>query len=564
MMHSTGTPSVEGGSITPTGRCEWHFERGCCVAGDSWRVACLGFISNLSELDGRHGPAQENGEAAALVRLLDQSGPSVLRKLKGNFVVLAEFRRDGRLLAVRDRLGGRTCFYTNTPEGWFFAPWAAKVLELSERPAEMDPLSLTAHFAGRAPPPGHSAFEGVHELRPGELLEIDASGSRSGWLDWPQSTIEDFSDAGRAVEAFRGLLDGAVEHRVTGQGPIACMLSGGMDSGPLAESAVRRARHQGRSIVPISWALPEYPSADESGWIRMLCAHLGLESRLFEPSRQVLDDLDETLVNPDWPAFNPYRRLVETCYRMASEAGCQIILNGNAGDDLYVPPELLYRGLLQQGEYRAIWRDLRHILARGGIQGVLAHPPLRRELTRFKPRSRGRPPPWLADGVRGQWHALSELEESFGWHSLPELAAQMLGPRMTHGRAHEQYFALRNGVERRDPYHDEDLVGFMLNAPASLSIRDGRTKWIMREAMKGRLPERFRLKGRTGVMSPVFSAGLQANREVVEDLLFRQRPEWQEWVDANVVRAAVKGECSADTLVIRCIGFALWLRHWSP
>ena len=316
-------------------------------------------------------------------------------------------------------------------------------------------------------------------------------------------------------------------------GPVACMLSGGMDSGPMAESAVQRMREEGRSLVPISWTLPEQPSADESKWIWILCRHLGVEARLFAPKERALGDLDENLVNPDWPAFNPYRKLVETCYRTARDAGCEIILNGNAGDDIYVPPELLYRLLFKQGEYRAIWRDLVFIFGRAGVRGLLSHAPVRRELGRLRPGRGSRPPEWLAASATELWHSLGEAADSFDWHSSPALAEQMLGPRMTHGRAHEQYFALRNGVERRDPYHDEDLVGFMLHAPASLSIRDGRTKWIMREAMKGRLPERFRLKGRTGIMSPFFTAGLRANREAVSDLLFRERPEWQEWVEGG-------------------------------
>ena len=75
---------------------------------------------------------------------------------------------------------------------------------------------------------------------------------------------------------------------------------------------------------------------------------------------------------------------------------------------------------------------------------------------------------------------------------------------MTSGRCHEQYFADLHGIERRDPFHDESLVGFMLKAPASFSVREGRTKWIMREAMRGRLPDEFRLKQRTGLLNSYF------------------------------------------------------------
>jgi asparagine synthase (glutamine-hydrolysing) len=562
MTRQTDAPSVIGHPQLPANELSWRFQGEGIAAGGGWRVACIGFVSNLAELGGKSESPRPTRHSEALLQLLERHGSPILYRLKGNFVVLAECRRSHRFFAVRDRLGGRTCYYSKSRDAWCFAPSATAVLALSGLPAEVDRLALIAHFAVQAPPPGRTVFLGVHELRPGELLEIDAAGSRSRWLDWPESCLDDYSDATQAVAVFRRLLDTAVGERLSPDGPVGCMLSGGMDSGPIAEAAHRQLKERGRKLLPFSWSVPAHPGADEAGWIRMLCAHLDLHPCVFEPVEGVLDDLDQNLIDPDWPAFNPYRKLMETCYRMAGEAGCRVILNGNAGDDLYVPIHILYRAMWQQGDASEIWRDLRHVFSRGGIRAILEHPPFRHVLGRLRPGRRARPPSWLTAEAAAHWRAIEASRERFDWHPLPALAKQLLGPRMTRGRAHEQYFALRNGVERRDPYHDEDLVGFMLHAPASLSIRDGRSKWIMREAMKGRLPERFRLKARTGVLSPYFAAGLEANRDAVEDLLFRENTDWQEWVDPDTVQKAVSGEQPRDTLVIRCIGYVLWRRHW--
>lgn len=135
---------------------------------------------------------------------------------------------------------------------------------------------------------------------------------------------------------------------------------------------------------------------------------------------------------------------------------------------------------------------------------------------------------------------------------------------MTSGRCHEQYFAALHGVERRDPFHDESLVGFMLQAPVSYSVREGRTKWIMREAMRGRLPDPFRLKRRTGFLGSYSRAGIEAHKDSLYRLLFEESPGWRNWVKPEVVRRALdsSGQSGGEVLT-RCVGYALWAQHWS-
>jgi asparagine synthase (glutamine-hydrolysing) len=526
-------------------------------------VALIGFCSNLQSFGAVPDSRAAFSQARHLAHLLDDFGEYVLSRLQGNYVAVAQsLRSDRRLIAVRDRLGGRTLHVAQTRSSWCFAPWAAQALSLSGHSPDADTLSLSAFFAGQAPPSGRTAFAEIRELRPGEILTIDDRGASSEWLPWPLSNGIDYRDTQMAVQAFSQRLEQSVASRLPSGGPVACMLSGGLDSGPMAALASEKLSKTGRQLLPVSWSLNGFPEADETDWIRLLCRHLGLQPGLLDPAERPLDSLDEHLISPDWPAFNPFRSLVEACYREAARLNCRVILNGNAGDDLYPDLDLLYLGFLQQGDYRAIWRDLKLMWKHGGVRALKTHPPLRHELGRRLPWKRNRPPAWMTASAAEHWRSLPDETQSFDWHPVPPYAAQLLGSRMTFGRAHEQYFAERCGVERRDPYHEEQLVGFMLHAPFSLSIREGRTKWIMREAMKGRLPESFRLKPRTGLMSSWFRAGLDANREKVRDLLFRERPGWQEWIQPKIIRRALDGQGRADTLVTRCIGYALWQRHW--
>ncbi|WP_376694403.1 asparagine synthase-related protein [Wenzhouxiangella sp. EGI_FJ10409] len=423
---------------------------------------------------------------------------------------------------------------------------------------------MAAHFSGLPVPQGRTGFEGVHELRPGEILSIDVFGTRSLYMALPSACMDDYSDTAATVGTFRELFDQAVASRLPLHGPTAIMLSGGMDSGPVAESAARQLRENRESLHPVSWRLPNSPEADESYWIRTLCRHLRLQPQWIDPQYLPFGQLNGSMISPDWPSFNSFRHLVNACYREAAESGCSVILNGNAGDNLYMPFHLLYRGYALDGDWRLIWRDLVHIFGRGGARALASHPPLRYLLGRFRSgRRKSRMPEWLLPSARPAWHLAHEGQPRFDDHVLPEYAAQLLGPRMTSGRCHEQYFAGLHGIERRDPFHDENLVGFMLRAPASLSVRDGRTKWIIREATRGRLPNAFRLKQRTGLLNSYFLAGLRANRKAVDRLLFEESPGWQRWLRPEFVRAALAEPDKNHSVVLsRCVGYALWAKHW--
>lgn len=557
------------GSFHPDNRLfHWRFSTDWHQAeGSDWVVALTGFVGNLQTQARGHRLEPSPSARTTLSRLLGCCGEAALDQLSGNFSLIAFDRRRHRLLAARDRLGGRTLFYGHSSEGWCVAERASDVLARLHLDARPNERAMACHFAGQpAPPPGETAFANVYELLPGEVLSIEGDGTPlKRYLAERAGDSGELGDGERAVERFRTLFDRSVAACLPQAGPVACMLSGGMDSAPIAEAASRQLSQSERRLLPISWSLPQHPSADETRWITGLSRHLGLKAQLFENTGLPFDQLETDQIDPDWPMFNAFRPLIDRCYQLAAESGCRVILNGNAGDDLYAPLRLLYLGYWHDGDYGLLVRDMLHILRRGGLRKLLAHPPLRALPGRLRSRRDGGPPEWLTSRARRHWQPDASLYESHDDHPFPEYARQLLGPRMTFGRAQESFFANRRGVERRDPFHDEDLVAFMLNAPFRFSVQDGRTKWIMREACIGRLPEPVRRKQRTGLMGSYYQAGVEANRRRLIDLLFHESTEWQEWVRPAAIRALIDkqaGPYAPPTLLTRCVGHALWRRYW--
>lgn len=524
-------------------------------------------------LDGFVATGEREYSTEYLAARYRREGFAALSDLPGNYALAVILPQQRTWHACRDRLGGRTLYWRDTGRMRALASHSSLLARLSPTPPQEDPRFMAALFALRgAPTLGLSAFREIRELRPGERLHADAA-----TLDSQRPSIEfaaDRADADNitpdtAVARFTTRFEQAVAATLGADGPVAVMLSGGLDSGPVAVVAAERLRARGRRLQAVSWTLPAYPSADERRWIEASAAAAKLPLTLFDGSDCLpFSDLEQAPASPDLPMYNAFRRLIDRCYREAASAGCAVILNGNAGDELYPALQWLLLDRWRRREWGQIARLIGRTLRGGGPASLWRHPAIRHALSQWWPaRHWQQPPPdWLTPRAAALLDGSARWPPEAAQHPFPDYAAQLLGARMAFGRAHENLTANRHGVDRRDPFHNEALVRFMLNAPFSLSYRDGYDKWLMRRAMRGRLPDEVRLKPRTGLLNSFFDAGFKAQGPALQALLFEQDRAWADYVREQTVRRALQdAEAPAKhrVLVGQCVGYVLWRRYWA-
>ena len=536
----------------------------------AWRVAFDGYLANGEELAAglEQAPANPKANPAGLVAaLLQDKGPDALNRLVGNFALAAGHIADGRVLTMRDRMGGRTLYYTGADGDFVAATRSAWALRLTNRPFEPNRSFMIGHFALQlAPPPGDTPFTGIHETRPGEQLTFDGSGPRKQRQRLDLSKDFDYRHPGDCIARFRHLLEQAVRTALPAAGDVACMLSGGLDSGPVAALADQELARQDRRLQVCSWHLDQFPAADESEWIRQAAAGLSHPIDLFDGNAMLpFSCTGDNIISLELPFYNGFRLLVNECYRRAADHGCRVILNGNAGDELYPPFHLINIDRLKRRQWRPIWKELVRSWQVGGLPQILANPAFRHPLGRAaRPwRRHANPPRWLTAPARAEWRAARPWPPELQDHPLPDYAWQLLGSRMAYGRAHESEFPNRFGVDRRDPFHDEALVRFMLHAPFGYSHRKGWDKWIMRRATKGILPEALRRKRRTGLLNTFFRAGLQSHHDAIRRLLFEQQTDWQQFVQPGLIDDILnEQDHPREVMISQCVGHALWTRAW--
>ncbi|WP_040633711.1 asparagine synthetase B family protein [Mobilicoccus pelagius] len=204
-------------------------------------------------VDGRGGVAAFNGELFNLVELQDvlgrpgasevevllagvqAQGPEFLRRVDGQFALVARCTAEGPVLLARDRFGIAPLYWAQTPGGVAAGSDLGAVLALRGGDATANPAGLTAILAEWAPTGELTPFEGVHQVPPGHVVTVTPSpdGVVLGVARWVPPIGDPRSGATcdeAALDALERAVRDSVRARLRSTGTVACLLSGGIDS----------------------------------------------------------------------------------------------------------------------------------------------------------------------------------------------------------------------------------------------------------------------------------------------------------------------------------------------
>ena len=515
--------------------------------------------------------------ASELVHHIAENGFQAVKRFRGSFVVIAiashsshaEDSSNHRIDCYRSRTGGRTVFWTCGSEGFSLADSAYQVASTQPGTLREDSAWLAEFFALSSRwTAGLSPFEGIRELLPGEHLTIsdgNASTSRSPLALSLENRPRKISEW---VEAFGHRLDRSVADSLPANGPTAIMLSGGMDSGPVAAIASEIAKGRNQPLHALSWRIRGLPACDEWEWISMLARHLGIPvAKIDAEDHLAFSGLDASQIEPDSPLYNPFRPLILACYERARQLGCEVILNASSGDEIYPHPNRALIDDICRAELRSAVRRLAAIYRYYGPRRLHRATELRGLARALMPRlghAKRQAPAWLTAEAARHLQPIDPWPPELKRSLHPDFGRQLFGAMASGGIAREVRFSLRYGVDRRDPYLDPDLRRLMLNLPHTLIYRQGTTKWIAREAMRGRMPEAFRTKPRTGLLNAFFNHGFDRNREEIRAFLMDQRMLWAPWIKPDYLKATLEGKSSEERprlVAGACIGYVLWKKR---
>ncbi len=449
-----------------------------------------------------------------VAKAIDQHGAQIVPRVLGDFAFIFWDAHAQKIMAVRDAFGVKPLYYRRSREYLLIASRLTPLVG----DEELDRDYLADLLIGLPTPLPRTVWSGTMTVEPGSLLVQRGSVTAQSRY-WDPSAFEPVSRASEAdaIARFRDLFFTAVNQRLDHDGPIWAQLSGGLDS----SSVVCAAHHRLAGTITIVDSLGD---GDETPFSNAVLAQHPLRNEQINDYWPWRDDAGggPPVTDEPSPLFPFYAREQRTV-DVVKHAGSRVMLSG-LGSDHYLYGTLNYMAdMVARGQMRSAMNEAlgwamatrRSFWATARYNAVL---PL---LDLSGVRRRKPPVPSWINARFAQAHAIGQriAEAQFPSARWGRMYVTHTNTELRRIANWIQRGPFEDQLEVRYPFLHRPLVEFALSLPIHMKVRPGTHKWILREAMRGVLPESVRTRSTKGGMDARIFWTLHHEAPLINQLL---------------------------------------------
>jgi asparagine synthase (glutamine-hydrolysing) len=519
-----------------------------CVARDgTWTAAGIVRLDNRSDLEQwAGGEARDLTDLELVLRVTAQHGTRYIGKTLGDFAFVAWSSSTRTAVAACDVFAVRRLFYVKRNGLLAFAS-RAEALALGER-YEVEYLARLV--ALQWPARDLSVYAGVRAL-PAASMAVADRGKLTVRRYWTATDIEVRPSGSlpetEAVETCRQLLCEAVRLRFGKPGTTWAQLSGGLDSSSLVSIAqwlAARGEVEGLAGT-VTYVDRQGTPVDEREFSDAVVQRWDVRNEVILDPPTWYDD-EFALPTMDQPTLDisVYPRDRRMC-AVVQKAGGRVLLTGWGGDELWTGSMLFFADWLAQGRFITAAREIARRAAIGRVSfWELAYknailPLLPRPLQQHLISDDYVIQPWLNSA------ALRRHGVTLRTPLAPEYAGPWGGKyrhaietRINELPAVTDRGVVADSVDVRHPMLYRPLCEFAAGLPPELRAKPQVHRWLLREAVRGILPDKVRTRiGKPGT-GDVVAMSLMAERRRLAQLLNDPILAELQIVDARKLRAA--------------------------
>jgi len=500
-------------------------------------------------------------DAEVLVHGYEQWGEQMVERLNGQFAFAVLDQRARDVFLARDRMGIKPLHYAIDGERLVFASELKALLQDPALRRGVDPIALDEYLAYEFVPSPRSIVRGISKLRPGHTLTWSVAERRPQLRRYwaPQLNIDGSRherDLDEECDELRAVLRESVRKELISDVPLGVFLSGGIDS-----SAVTAMMTQlGGDVKSFSVGFAER-SFDEAGYAREVARHLGTDHHelTLEP-RMLLDLVPRLPVLLDEPLGDA--SIIPTYLLSAfTRQHVKVALGGDGGDELFAgyPTLQAHRlagyyqrapGVVRRGLVEPVVRRLPvshgnlsfDYRAKRFVSGA-AHPVAERHQRWMGSFTSEERTAVLSPGLRGSLAALNGDPPVDDYGALDPLnQVLMLDMRMYLENdilVKLDRASMMASLEGRVPLLNNDFVAYATGLPLNLKLRGLRSKFLLKRALRGILPERILNRPKKGFGIPVAEWFRGPLKEQMLAVLSPERIASEGFFDAGAVGGLV-------------------------
>ncbi len=428
-------------------------------------------------------------------------GLSFANQINGDFAAVVIDRKKNEVHLLRDHIGARPLVYCLSGNRLLFASHEFGLAKSGVLKPELSEKKLIDTFLKIRGQYEQTVFRQIFKVVPGNVISFSADGQRRVVPYWKPENIKEVKGMtfSFAAEHLRELIVAATQNRME-KGKTGMHISGGIDSCSIAAIVAQNSPDKslltGYSWTPeVSDGLIEGPNEKEL--INSFCKEAGVRLKYLNTAE------GESAENVIIPEFE-HQTIELPVMIEAGKDGVEIIFSGWGGDEFV---SLSMRGVVNHLFFSNKWKTLLKFVRKIGFRTTIAKFRIEviPQLVPF-----GLMPVYKAE--RPDWSVLRLFKHAFIWKHRRQIFIHHRKNIFGHGNRKKftlnliEYRHLQEridswainaekyGLEYKYPLLDKEVLEFWFTIPVEHTYRDFQSRLLFREAMKGILTDKIRLR----------------------------------------------------------------------
>jgi len=513
---------------------------------------------------------RSHSDAETIIELYRQLGWITLEHLRGMFAFALWDNVEKTLFVARDRMGEKPLYYYRDAHIFVFASEIKALLAhpaVPRVPAMTDSDTLSRYLAYGALSHPHTAFQHIHMLPPSHALYIHDHVIHPPQVYWSipsnertsESPVQPNDSVDVGATRVRTALSESVKQALISDVPLGAFLSGGLDSSLI----VALMKQHAATVKTFSIGFEGGEGFDETRYAEQVARHLGTDHTAFTVKPDALDLLPMLVWHHDQP-FADSSAIPTYLVSKLTREHVTVALTGDGGDELFAGYDRFYAaGLASRLGFipKPLWRAADRALS-ALPEGTSYYNLLKRGRRFVRAASQ---PPALAyfDLVRvfsadltKQLVSAAYMPPTHGVRGIADPAADYFTRYARNGDLDGLMYAnmvtylpddlliktdrssMAVSLETRAPFLDHALVELAAQIPSNLKLNGRTTKYILKQAARGLLPDAIIDRPKHGFGVPM-GAWLRRDASIVRDTLLSRQARERGLLNMAVVQTLI-------------------------
>jgi asparagine synthase (glutamine-hydrolysing) len=433
-------------------------------------------------------------------------GEKCVEKFNGMWAFCIYDSEKNICFASRDRLGVKPFYYTNTSSFFAFASEQKALVGAGLVKAKVNEKALHNYLVNvQLENETQNFFEDIQELWPGhnltfhfksKALNVTCYYSLNNHLTLENNALSDEA----LIDKIASAVHYSVQIRLRSDVEVGTCLSGGIDSSAIAMSIAEITQHPFHCFTSVF----RNSSINEEHFADIVALKTGAKHNKIEPTLNgFISELDELIYSQDIPIWDTSTYAQFKVMALAKETGIKVVLDGQGADELFGGYHhhflATWNHYFSTGKLKTAFQSIQH------ASDSIPHPFVFflkervKQMVDVKTQS-------LSGLLKKEFiaaHPVSNPSQYFN-DLNQQLIHDIYKTRLKSFLKCEDRCGMWHSVESRVPFSDDvELINLMFSFDPNRKIQKGTSKYLLREALKSKLPkEIYERKDKKGFETP--------------------------------------------------------------